>query len=115
MEKNLARHDDSLGLGDIFRGAAGLMKKTGLISLILPIHKEVQALELTREHKLYCSRLTRVKPAPGKALKRVLLEFTKKPGDCREEELIIETGLRHSYSDAYKKLVKEFYLGDGDW
>jgi tRNA1Val (adenine37-N6)-methyltransferase len=37
-EKNLARHDDSLGLDDLFKGAVGLMKKNSLISLILPIH-----------------------------------------------------------------------------
>ena len=114
-EKNLARHDDSLSLDDLFKGAVGLMKKNSLISLILPFHKEAQALELIREHKLYCSRLTRVKPAPGKPLKRVLMEFTNMPGDCREAEMIIETGLRHRYSEAFKNLVKDFYLGEGDW
>ena len=114
-EKNLARHDDSLSLGDIFRGSPGLMKENSLISLILPIHKEAQALDLIREHKLYCSRLTRVKPAPGKALKRVLLEFTNMPVDRREEELIIETESRHRYSEAFKNLVNDFYLGEGEW
>ena len=114
-EKNLARHDDSLRLDDIFRGSAGLMKENSLISLILPFHKEAQALELIREHKLYCSRLTRVKPAPGKPLKRVLLECSNMPGDCRKAEMIIETGLRHRYSEAFKNLVKDFYLSEGDW
>jgi hypothetical protein len=37
------------------------------------------------------------------------------PGDCREAELLIETGARHRYSDAFKKLVDEFYLGEGHW
>lgn len=114
-EKNLARHDDSLSLDDIFKGSVGLMKKNSLISLILPIHREAQALDLIGEHKLYPGRLTRVKPASGKPLKRVLLEFTNRPLDCREEELIIETGRRHRYSDEFKNLVDDFYLGEGDW
>jgi tRNA1Val (adenine37-N6)-methyltransferase len=110
MEKNLARHDDSLSLGDIFRGSVALLKRTGLISLVLPFHKEAQALELIKGHPFYCNRLTRVRPAPGKPPKRVLMEFSFIPGKCREDDLTIETGSRHGYSDPFKNLVEEFYL-----
>jgi len=109
-EKNLARHDDSLSLGDFFRASVALMKKEGIISLILPVHREALAMVLIREHGLYCRRLTRVLPAPGKSIKRVLMEFSFIPGRCKEDTLIIETGSRHVYSDKFKKLVDEFYL-----
>ena len=111
-EKNLARHDDSLSLEDIFRGSVSLMKKTTIISLILPIQKEGQAMDLITEHKLYCNRLTWVKPAPGKSTKRVLLEFSYIPGKSIENELTIETELRHVYSDKFKNLINEFYLAE---
>ena len=110
-ELNLARHDDSLSLEDIFRGSASLMKKTTIISLILPSEKESHAMDLSTEHKLYCNRLTRVKPAPGKSTKRVLMEFSYIPGKTIEDELTIETEIRHMYSDRFKNLVDEFYLG----
>lgn len=113
-EKNLARHDDSLSLSDIFRGSVALMKKKSIISLILPLHKEAQALDLIKEHQLYCNRLTRVKPAPGKSTKRVLLEFSFIPGKRNEDDLTIETEVRHTYSDRFKNLTDEFYLGEGD-
>ena len=111
--KNLARHDDSLSLGDILKGSLALMKDKSIISLILPFHKEAQALDLIREHYLHCKRLTRVKPAPGKSIKRVLMEFSFVPGERIEDELTIETASRHIYSDQFKKLVDSFYLGEG--
>ena len=113
-EKNLARHDDSLSLGDIFSSSLPLLKEKSIISLILPLHKEAQALDLCTEHHLHCKRLTRVKPAPGKSIKRVLLEFSFVPGERIEVELTIETEVRHKYSHEFKKLVDEFYLGEGD-
>jgi tRNA1Val (adenine37-N6)-methyltransferase len=109
-ERNLARHDDSLSLEDIFKGSVSLMKKTTIISLILPVQKEARAMDLITEHKLYCNRLTRVIPAPGKPTKRVLLECSYIPGKAIEDALTIETEIRHTYSDKFKKLVDEFYL-----
>jgi tRNA1Val (adenine37-N6)-methyltransferase len=109
-ELNLARHDDSLSLEDIFRGSISLMKKTTIISLILPFQKETQATDLITEHNMYCNRLTRVIPAPGKPTKRVLLECSYSPGKIIEDELTIETETRHMYSDKFKNLVNEFYL-----
>ncbi len=114
-EKNLARHDDSLSLKDLFKGCLPLMKESTFISLVLPADKEAQALELMSEHQMHCKRLTRVIPTPGKLPKRVLLEISLIPGKCKEDHLTIETGTRHVYTDKYKNLVDEFYLGEGDW
>ena len=111
IERNLARHDDSLSLEDILRGSVILMKKTTNISLILPVEKEARTLDLITEYKLYCNRLTRVIPAPGKSAKRVLMEFSYMPGKSLEDDLTIETGIRYMYSDQFNDLVDEFYLG----
>jgi len=108
--KNLARHDDSLSLQDFFTASVSLMKKTSIISLILPVQKEAQAMDLIAEHKLYCIRLTRVKPAPGKPTKRILVEFSFIPGKAIEDDLTIETETRHKYTEKYKKLTEAFYL-----
>ena len=113
-EKNLARHDDSLSMDDILKGSLALMQKKSIISLILPAQKETQALDLIKEHHLHCNRLTRVIPAPGKATKRILMEFSFIQAKRIEDELAIETGLRHIYSDKFKNLIDEFYLGEGD-
>ena len=109
-EKNLARHDDSLPLRDLFKGSLSLMKESALISLIVPFHKQGQVLELASEHKMHCRRLTRVIPVPGKPPHRVLLELSFIPGKCYEEDLTIETEGRHMYSEPYKTLTQDFYL-----
>lgn len=109
-EKNLARHDDSLNLEDIFKCAVPLMTKKGILSLVLPSEKEVQALELIADFNLYCNRLTRVKPAPGKSVKRVLMECSPYQAIPVEDELSIETGARHSYSKDFNNLIEAFYL-----
>ena len=109
-EKNLARHDDTLSLKDIIEGSIPLLNKTAALSLVLPVQKEMQAMDVSSEYGLYCRRLTRVKPAPGKPVKRVLLEFSFLSGEVLEDELVIETQIRHHYSDKFKALVNEFYL-----
>lgn len=113
--KNLARHDDSLSLGDLFKGSVSLMKETALLSLILPVDKEAEVLELIKKHQLHCNRFTRVKPTPQKPAKRILLELSHLPGKCHEDDLSIEMGKRHIYSDQFKSLTENFYLGEGDW
>lgn len=108
--KNLARHDDSLSLEDVFRHSLPLLKRTGILSLIVPIEKEATLMDLITEHRMFCRRVTRVIPTPGKTAKRILLECSQEPGNCSQEELIIEEGGRHVYSKAYKELTKDFYL-----
>lgn len=109
-EKNLARHDDSLGLSDFFTGCMALGKDSTLVSLILPAHKEEQVFALIEKHQMHCHRKTRVIPAPGKPYKRILLECSFLRGACEVDELTIETGTRHNYTDKYKNLVNGFYL-----
>lgn len=108
--KNLARHDDTLSLKDILKGSATLMKETGILSLILPLQKEKQVLDLISAHGLYCNRLTRVKSIPAKPVKRILVECSYLQGNPAEDQLIIETGKRHVYSEEFKRLIQEFYL-----
>jgi tRNA1Val (adenine37-N6)-methyltransferase len=109
-EKNLARHDDSLSLEELFKGSVMIMKKTTIISLILPVQKLQQAMELISEYKMHCNRITRVKPVEMKPAKRVLLEVSYMYGELIEDELTIETDKRHVYSGKFKRLIEEFYL-----
>jgi tRNA1Val (adenine37-N6)-methyltransferase len=109
-ERNLARHDDTLSLQDIFKGSVSLIKERGILSMILPVQKEEQALDLISDCSLYCNRITRIKPIPAKPCNRVLIESSCLPGKPEEQLLTIETGKRHVYSDEFKKLIQEFYL-----
>jgi tRNA1Val (adenine37-N6)-methyltransferase len=109
-EKNLARHDDSLSLEELFKGSVLLMNKPATISLVLPVQKLPQAMDLISGYRMHCSRITRVKPVEMKPAKRVLLEVSTISRELIEDELTIETDRRHVYSDKFKSLIEEFYL-----
>ena len=109
-EKNLARHDDSLSLEELFKGSVLLMNKSTIISLILPVQKLPQAMELVSGYGMHCNRITRVKPVEVKPAKRVLLELSYIPGRLIEDELTIEIDRRHTYSERFFHLIEDFYL-----
>ena len=108
--RTLARHDSQLTLPDLFKGMEGLLTDAGTIQLILPEESHLKALELSQNFGFYCVEKVWVKPTPKKAPKRVLLEFSRSENPIIEQELIIEDGGRHQYSDAYKQLTREYYL-----
>ena len=90
-------------------GVVRLLAPEGRFCLILPYPQEAAFIQRARETGLFPSRLNRVKGHPGAPVKRSLLEFTREAGPCMEEELTIEEG-RHTYTDRYRELTRDFYL-----
>lgn len=105
-----ARHNASLEYEDILDASLKLLSNNGTLSLILPYLEGTMFIVKAAEKGLYCVRQTNVLPNPGKAPKRLLLEFTKIKKPLVEQEIIIELNKRHEYSDAYKNLTRDFYL-----
>ncbi|MFT3752717.1 MAG: tRNA1(Val) (adenine(37)-N6)-methyltransferase [Paludibacter sp.] len=108
--RSLARHTETLTHWELIENASGLLNPDGRISLILPVNEGLQCIDFASENDLFCSKLTKVFPKPGKDVKRVLIEFTKVPTDKVEAELIIESEVRHHYSPEFTALAKDFYL-----
>jgi len=108
--KSIARHADTLSMEEILEGPAKLLQATGHLSIIYPYKEAVLFEEIALKYNLYCRRKLLVRPLPAKAFERTLMEFGFGEANCREEEIIIEKGPRHHYSDEYKKLTGDFYL-----
>ncbi len=108
--KSIARHADSLSMEEILAGSAKLLQASGHLSIIYPYREAVLFEEFALKYNLYCRRKLLVRPLPAKAFERTLMEFGFGETNCREEEIIIEKGSRHHYSDEYKKLTGDFYL-----
>lgn len=109
-ERSLARHTDSLSYGELVTAVTALLKPTGRFSVIVPTSEFADMERVTSEAGLRCVRRTDVLPTPTSASKRVLAEFSFVEAECLRDELVIEEGGRHIYSEAYKKLTSEFYL-----
>lgn len=115
-----ARHTDTLGQGELIRGAVELLQPEGRLALILPSVEGEQLLSkisfLEKNHKegsspaLHLSRLCKVYTTIKKPAKRWLMEFVysnEKPF-VEHTELVMMSG--GDYTPQYKLLTKDFYL-----
>ena len=105
-----ARHTDQLPYTDLLNGVLKLLNPLGRFYVILPTKESEQFCSLAAENKLYLTKLTRVITRTDKPEKRLLMrfEFTKK--EFSEDSIIIEQDERHSYTNEYRELTKDYYL-----
>jgi tRNA1Val (adenine37-N6)-methyltransferase len=105
-----ARHTDQLPYDDLLKGVLKLLNPTGKFYVILPTKESEQFRDLAEENKLFLTKLTRVITRTDKPEKRWLMrfEFTRK--SFSEDSITIEEDERHSYTEAYKDLTKDYYL-----
>ena len=103
-----ARHTESLSYREIFAFSAEWLTPAGRLSLILPADQEVAILRTAASFGLYPFRIIRIKGAPRKPVKRIILEFSQTRGQVAEESLTLQDG--PSRSAQYAELTQEFYL-----
>lgn len=108
-QRNTARFADTLPFKDLVIFAYQFLSEKGIFALILPRKEEENFIALASEVGLFPKRICRVKGNLTSEVKRSLLEFTFEKIKIIKEELTLETS-RHVYTEAYKKLVKDFYL-----
>lgn len=109
IQRNTARHTDTLDFGRLIGRAAELLLPEGNFSVIIPADSLDGFRMLAAGCGLHLSRQTLVKSKPDALPKRALLEFVKQPTCCVVDELTIELS-QHVYSDRYTALTKDFYL-----
>lgn len=108
-QRNMARHTGGLNYDLLFRNAAHLLLKDGVISIIVPAEVERAVIDAAWDHKLIPSNCMRVITKPGKPCKRVLFTFSFQYKEYVEENLCIEVE-HNNYTPEYIALTKDFYL-----
>jgi tRNA1Val (adenine37-N6)-methyltransferase len=110
--RDLARHNDSLGYTELIFSVNNFLTEKGSFCTVLPVTEGEQFIKMARTQGLYCVKKCEVFPTPDKPVKRLLLEFKKKPEatEMQTEKLVIELDQRHQYSEEYINLTKDFYL-----
>lgn len=105
-----ARHTDQLPFSDLLNGVLNLLNPTGSFYVILPTKESQVFRDMAEEQNLFLTKLTRVITLADRPEKRLLMqfEFTKKA--LEENFITIEKDERHSYTDEYKELTKDYYL-----
>lgn len=108
--RSKARHTETLSHTSLLENAVTVIKKTGRICLILPVTEGLQCVKFAKSLSLFCYQCVYVHPTPFHEAKRVLLEFGYNDQETQIFHLDIETDKRHTYSDAFTLLAKDFYL-----
>lgn len=108
--RTVARHTCTLKFEELAEGIASLLNLNGIFATILPPKESEDLIRIVKRHKLHLTRLTRVQTCASKAPKRMLMQFGFNPTSFSEDTLVIENA-DHSYSESYKDLTKDFYLG----
>ncbi len=109
-ERTKARHTDMLPFDQLISSAVKLLSEKGVLCVILPLKESELFRELAEAKNLHLSKLTRVKTTADKPEKRLLMQFEKNRKSFSEYFIIIEKDERHSYTDDYKELTKDYYL-----
>ena len=107
--RNLARHSDQLETPELITAASNLLAPKGHLCIIFPADHENEIVSLAKTRGLYPSKILRISTNPGKSFKRILIDLTFMECLSIEEELTIETSQRHSYSEEYINLTRDFY------
>ncbi len=109
--RNNARHTDSLHYTDILEFAQTHLNPNGIVAMILPVENAEQCLLESVNYGLSLKRKTWVKPVPHKPAHRIVFELTNEGvQNPLENELIVETGKRHDYTEDYIELTNAFYI-----
>lgn len=110
QDRNSVRHTVKMPHGDLLTAVQKLLAPGGKFCLILPFIEGLRFQELAETYKLYCTRVTNVKPKADRPVERLLLQFERNKKILKEEELIIQKEGHNDWTEQYIELTREFYL-----
>lgn len=112
LERTTARHADLLPYRELIDSVIRLLDKKGKFCVILPVKEAAFLRELANEKGLQLSKLMRVRTkADQETEKRHIMQFEFAPSSFSEETIVIEKDERHEYTEEYKELTRDYYLG----
>jgi len=109
IQRNLARHDDSLSQRDLLSGVNTLLADDGNFILILPWESNHEFCLEASHYYLYCNKRIIIHPTPQKKPNRIIMEFSHTKGKMLESDLIIREA-DGNYTNDYKRITSDFYL-----
>lgn len=104
-----ARHKGDLSPESLVSKAPGLLSERGRLAIIVPSDQEVALRELAESEGLSLRRVAEVADRETTKVKRVLLEFSKRPCACTRTRLVM-FGPDGSPTGDYRRLTGKFYL-----
>jgi len=108
--RRLARNDEQLPLVVLFAVASELLTQHGKMSVVIPVNRKEEIIEVAYKNDLHPSRITNVIPKIGKQCHRILMSFSFMVSPLQEDELILQKSeKRNDFTEDYIGLTKDFY------
>ncbi|MFL5763192.1 MAG: tRNA1(Val) (adenine(37)-N6)-methyltransferase [Bacteroidia bacterium] len=105
-----ARHTDQLPFKELLDGVLKLLSPAGKFYVILPTKESELFRDEAEKHKFFLTKQTRIITRTDKPEKRVLMRYEFIQRAFSENSITIEKDERHSYTDEYKDMTKDYYL-----
>jgi len=113
-KRSIARHDDALPLSIFVRNCRDLITDEGKISLIFPIDRFEEAQVLLEMYGFFMVRKDSVRSRVNGKYIRVLSEWSLQKQNQTIGEISVYADRENVYTDQFRDLTKEFYLGYED-
>lgn len=109
LQKQIARHADEDFFGKLLRKVSGLLSGSGLFWFILPVKQADWMIAQGVLHQLYPSKIIAVHSDEQKPVIRKIVCLQFGHSAVSEEHFYIYAD-QNVYTDAYKRLLKDFFL-----
>lgn len=109
QSKNIAKHHDALTLKDLLTFVKNNLTQDGDFAILLPFHRSDYFKKLAFENSFYLQEEVLVKQTFAHPWFRMMLYFTKKPGNQSSKEIIIKNSAGN-YTEEFYSLLKDYYL-----
>lgn len=110
LQKNNARHTDSLSYNDLCGGTALLLKPNGRFCVVLPYAQSLIFVDAALTHGLFLNKKLLIFPKPCSQPNRVNLEFSFKKTTIVKEEKFIIRNENGDFTKQYVTLLGKYYL-----
>jgi tRNA1Val (adenine37-N6)-methyltransferase len=104
-QKSIARHEMKLELEDLFRCSEMLLKKTGRLSLILPLYRENDLTRLARKYQMRMTERQYVHSFENQPAAFLLSTLSRTDSPLREHPRIVIYEKPGEYTEQMKKLL----------
>lgn len=105
-----ARHNHSLDFQELFVHAARLISQRGMLIIIYPFDLFIHVSKQAAQAHFHEHRQLQISPNPATPVKRIISHYSLQPSsEIQREQMTIETGERHHFSEAYRELTKEYH------
>jgi tRNA1Val (adenine37-N6)-methyltransferase len=107
---NLARHSSALQLGELLDKSCALLKKPGMLALLMPYHRAEETIEKAFDHGLYLSQQLHCQQSPAHKFFRSCMLFSNDhQAPPVIESLCIQDALGN-YSAEAVRILSPYYL-----